>query len=438
MSIKRLNALKQRKAAAVEAMNTILAAAGDANLTDEQATAFASAKAEAAAAQAGIEQVSEAIEAARNTPAIEIPDGARITTHDNRADSPTHGFAHAGEFFASVRSAALRPSAVDERLMIGAAATTYANETTGADGGFLVPPTYSQELMGVIEDNEPLLARTRQIPISGNTLIMPASEETAHGTTGVQAYWEAEAATMTQTKPVFQNREIKATRLAALVPVTEESLEDSAALGNWVSMLAGEKMAFKVSDAILNGTGVGQPLGIVGANGTVSVAKETSQVAATIVAENVLKMWSRMPVSSRSRAVWLVHTDCEVQLAQMNIKIKNVAGSENVGGIAVGYALPSPLTGPNATLFGRPVVPVEACAALGTTGDIVLADLSKYITVTKGAVKADQSMHFFFDQNARAFRFVLRLGGQPWLSTAISRKNGTSTLSHFVKLDTRA
>ena len=47
-------------------------------------------------------------------------------------------------------------------------------------------------------------------------------------------------------------------------------------------------------------------------------------------------------------------------------------------------------------------------------------------------------MHFYFDQNLRAFRFVYRLGGQPWLSSAIARKAGTSTLSHFVKLDTRS
>jgi HK97 family phage major capsid protein len=170
----------------------------------------------------------------------------------------------------------------------------------------------------------------------------------------------------------------------------------------------------------------------------VSVAKETSQVAATIVAENVLKMYSRMPVNSRARAVWLVHTDCEVQLAQLNIKIKNVAGSENVGGIPVAFTPPSALTGPNAMLLGRPIIPVESCAALGTVGDIVLADLSQYIAITKGVVKAEQSMHFFFDQNVRAFRFVMRMGGQPWLSTPITRKSGSSTLGHFVTLATRA
>ena len=53
-------------------------------------------------------------------------------------------------------------------------------------------------------------------------------------------------------------------------------------------------------------------------------------------------------------------------------------------------------------------------------------------------IKSDQSMHFYFDQNVRAFRFVFRVGGQPWLSAALARKNGSSTLSHFVTLATRS
>ena len=90
----------------------------------------------------------------------------------------------------------------------------------------------------------------------------------------------------------------------------------------------------------------------------------------------------------------------------------------------------------------RPVLKLcraEACQALGTVGDIILADLSNYLAVVKsGGLKTDTSIHLFFDQNATAFRFVFRMNGQPWLSAPIARKNGSNTLSHFVSLDTRA
>lgn len=432
---KRLQALLKRKAAAVEAMKAIRTAAGDNLFTAEQNLAFDAARLDAEQIQAGIAQEQAAIEAERT---LVLPEGARLEVGAPRAEAdPQRGFQTFGNFLAAVRGAAIRPGAIDDRLLIGAAATTYANESVGADGGFLVPPQYSSEIMSVIESQDQLLTRCRNIPVAGNEFKFPANETTAHGTTAVQAYWDSEGDAMTATKPVFQSRSIKLDRLTALCPVTEESLEDASAIGAWVQMEAGQKMAFKINDAILNGTGAGQPLGLVAAPGTVSVAKETSQVAATVVAENVLKMWSRMPAANRARAVWLAHSDVDVQLFQLNVKIKNVAGTENVGGMPV-YMPPNGLVGGgNSSLLGRPIVTVESCAALGTVGDLILADLSQYIAITKGGVKADQSMHFYFDQNMRAFRFVMRIGGQPWLSAAIARKNGSSTLSHFVTLATR-
>ena len=438
---KRLSALLQRKTAAVEAMKAIRTAAGEAVFSAEQTTAFDAARAEAETLSAAIAQEQQAIELERSTSAgVTLPEGATVTVGaDRRELDASHGFKHFGQFLGAVRGASLHPSARDERLNIGAAATTYANESTGADGGFLVPPQYATEIMTVIESNDPLLARCRQIPVAGNAFVMPVSEETAHGTTGVQSYWDNEAATITQTKPAFKNIEIKLNRLTALVPVTEEALEDSAALGAWVNQVAGEKMSFKVTDAILNGLGTGQPLGILKAACLVTVSKETSQAANTVLAENVLKMYSRMPVASRARAVWLVHSDVEALLPGMVVPVKNVAGTENVGGGGGPiYMPPGGLSGSQyGTLLGRPIVPCEASPALSAAGDITLADFSQYIAITKGAVKADQSMHFYFDQNMRAFRFVLRVGGQPWLSAAIARKSGSSTLSHFVALGAR-
>jgi HK97 family phage major capsid protein len=440
---KRLSALLQRKAAAVDKMKAVRAAAGEELFSAEQTASFDAAKAEAEQLTAAIAQEQAAIEierASAATPAgtvLDIGSAAVTSGEDRRTLDAAHGFAHFGQFLGAVRQVALNPHARDERLNIGAAATTYANESVGADGGFPVPPQYANEIMGVIESSESLMARTRQIPVVGNSFIFPSNEETAHGTNGVQAYWDAEAATITQTKPVFKNGEIKLSRLTALVPVTEESLEDSAAIGTWVSMLAGEKMAFKVSDAILNGTGVGQPLGILNAPCLVTVTKEGSQAASTVLAENVLKMYSRMPTRNRANAVWIINQDIEPLLPLMVVAVKNVAGTENVGGGPL-YIPPGGLSGSQyGNLLGRPIVMTEASPALSSAGDIVLADMSQYVTITKGAVKADQSMHFFFDQNVRAFRFVMRVGGQPWLSAALARKNGSNTLSHFVALGAR-
>ena len=57
------------------------------------------------------------------------------------------------------------------------------------------------------------------------------------------------------------------------------------------------EFAFQLDDEILNGTGADQCLGVLNANNAslVSQAKENGQLAATVVTENITKMWSRMP-----------------------------------------------------------------------------------------------------------------------------------------------
>jgi HK97 family phage major capsid protein len=91
------------------------------------------------------------------------------------------------------------------------------------------------------------------------------------------------------------------------------------------------------------------------------------------------------------------------------------------------------------TLRGREIVATQACETLGDQGDIILADLSAYTIVTKTAgLRAETSIHFYFDQDTTALKFVLRVGGQPSVSTALSPRDGSNTLSPFVTVAVRA
>jgi HK97 family phage major capsid protein len=93
---------------------------------------------------------------------------------------------------------------------------------------------------------------------------------------------------------------------------------------------------------------------------------------------------------------------------------------------------------PYGTLFGRPLVAVEACQTLGTEGDIMLVNLSQYLTVQKvGGLRSDVSMHCYFEQSMQAFRFIMRIGGQSWWKSPVSRQNGSNTLSNIISLQAR-
>lgn len=322
---------------------------------------------------------------------------------------------------------------VDPRL-VQAAATTYSSEGIGVDGGFAVPPDFRSEIMRKVFGEESLLNRTDQQTTSSNSFTVPLDETTPWQTTGgVQAYWEGEAGQITQSKVALQGTTTKLNKLTALVPVTEELLQDATSLGNYLRAKAPEKMDFRIADAIVNGTGVGLPLGILNSGPLIEVAPESGQIADTILFENIVKMWTRLYAPCKRNAVWLINGDIEQQLISMRFPGNN-------GTVMPVYLPPGGLSSaPYGTLMGRPVVPHEAMPGLGDKGDIVLADLSKYLTVTKtGGVRQDVSIHLFFDQDITTFRFILRIGGQPWWKSAITRKASNAlSRSCFVTLGAR-
>ena len=109
-----------------------------------------------------------------------------------------------------------------------------------------------------------------------------------------------------------------------------------------------------------------------------------------------------------------------------------------VGGLPA-YMPPGGLSAsPYGTLKGRPVIPIEQCAALGTAGDIILADFSQYVTCTKGGIQTASSIHLNFKYDETTFRWVYRADGQPtWNAPLTPYKDTGETQSPFVVLAAR-
>ena len=320
----------------------------------------------------------------------------------------------------------------DPRLIKNAAASTYGSEQSQADGGFAIPPDFRAAIVKKIQGQDSLLSRTDQQTTSGNQITFPTDETTPWQTSGgVQVSWDQEVSAGTQSKPKLQENTIRAYKLRAIVPVSEELLADAPSLSNWLSSKVPDKMNFAITNAIINGTGTGQPAGLLTAACKVTVSKEGSQAANTVLPQNVLKMWGRCFGDWRTNAVWLINQDVEQQLQQF------VLGGTTAATPV--YLPPNGLSAsPFATLMGRPVITTEACKALSTEGDIVLTDLRQYVTVVKsGGVQQEMSIHLWFDQDLIAFKFTFRVGGQPWWSAPITRLNGNNTLSSVVTLQSR-
>jgi len=365
------------------------------------------------------------------------PDRTPVNTEDERKRQEKRDkFASNGEFYQAVMRAGVPGGSVDPRLSTRAA--TGLAEGIPSDGGFLVDQEMAAGIMKNVWTDGPILPLINKITLSGNKngIKMNGLDESSRAdgsrAGGIRAYWKAEAALKTASKPTFRQIDLSLNKLIGLCYATDELLDDAQALAQTIDAGFRDEIDFKLVDAIINGTGAGQPLGILNSGCMVSITKETGQDADTIVYDNVLKMWSRLMASSRPSSVFIINQDCEPQLHQMSLAI-------GTGGAPV-YLPQGGISGsPYSTLFGRPVIPVEQCPTLGDTGDIMLCDFSKYIAIDKGGIQADVSMHVQFIYDESVFRFVYRFDGQPMLASAITPFSGSSnTLSHFVKLNERA
>jgi HK97 family phage major capsid protein len=343
-------------------------------------------------------------------------------------------FRSLGELMQSVAQAS-RPgtSRVDPRLLEQRAALGLS-EAVPSDGGFFVQQDFSSQLVERVYEVGQIASRVQRIPLSGNAngIKLNGIDETSRvaGSRwgGVQAYWAAEADSVTATKPKFRQIELNLHKLFATVYATDELLADASALETITRRVVAQEIAFKLDDAILRGTGNGQPLGILESASLVSVSKETGQAAASIVSENLINMWSR--AEGRRNAVWLHNQDIEPQLFTLGIQV-------GVGGSTI-YMPPGGLSAnPYSTLFGRPMVEVEHASTLGTVGDIVIADLDQYLLIEK-PMQSAMSIHVQFLTDQTVFRFVYRVDGQPAVHSALTPYKGSATRSPFVALATRA
>ncbi len=360
-----------------------------------------------------------------------------VVDGDNEDNDPTFGFKHVGDQIRHIKGwyAGEEDSRNDERMkrcfghMIKAP-TTYASEGTGADGGFLLAPNFSNNILAHTFEEDGLLARTDTYTTGSNSLTVPKDETTPWGTTGVQVAWTGEATQLTQSKLKLGQTNLVLNKITALVPVSDEQLQDSfVGLGNYVSTQAGQRISFAIDEAIINGNAVGKPLGIINSGALVTQAAESAQTAGTINITNLAKMISHMPATSLKKMVFLIHPSAFPQIVILT------NGNQSL------YIPPGGVQGMNAAnglLFGVPVIISQHCQNIGTAGDIFLLDLSKYLTLTKGdGVQSAMSIHLFFDYSVSTFRFSMRIAGTPWQTAPFTSQYGSFKTSPFVNLAAR-
>ncbi len=232
-------------------------------------------------------------------------------------------------------------------------------ESVDADGGFLVPEEFENQIVTALEENNVIRSIAKTITTAAERKIPIAATHSV-------AQWTPENGAYTESNPTFGQKTIDAYKLTDLVKVSTELLQDS--MFNLESYISSEfARAFGVAEeqAFCTGTGVGQPTGIFTENGGEVGLTLTSTT--NITCDNIIELVHSLKSPYRRNAVFLMN-DSTVSMIR---KLKDTNGAY-LWQPSLQAGQPDRLLG--YPLYTSPYVPIVKAAAL----PIAFGDFSNY------------------------------------------------------------
>lgn len=178
-------------------------------------------------------------------------------------------------------------------------------EGVDADGGYLVPEEYDRRLIQTLSEENIMRRLGHVITTSGEHKINIAATKPA-------AAWIEEGGALQFSDATFAQILLDAHKLHVAIKVTEELLYDSAFnLESYIIEQFGKALANAEEGAFLNGTGVGQPLGLFAEVGGGHVA---GTLSAALKADDVLGLIYELKRPYRKNASFIMNDKTVAQI----------------------------------------------------------------------------------------------------------------------------
>lgn len=331
------------------------------------------------------------------------------------AGSSSNGF---GEWLQAVAAKDTEKAGEYKTLQVG----------LGTAGGFLVPVQFKPQLLAVPGESAIVRPRALVLPMENETLQIPSLDQTGDpgaGKTnrfgGVSLSWTEEGASKTETEPAFKLVSLHVHELSGFTYVTDRLLRANAlALEAVLYRLFGDAIADQVDYECIQGNGAGRPQGVVSAGCTIQVARAG---AGHIIYADVIGMYHAF--LHGPKGVWLINPCCIEDI----LTLKNPTTNDYLWQANAEGAIPT-------RLLNYPIIWTDKASALGTKGDITVADFSYYVVGEGSQVLVEASEHYQFIKNVTTFRFHMLIDGTPWLSAPLYTRGGDYQVSPFVTLAT--
>lgn len=304
-------------------------------------------------------------------------------------------------------------------------------ENVGASGGFLVPTEFLAALQSVGPEDAIIRPRATKIRMRRRAIDIPVLDQTGttagvpHWFGGMLFYWAEEATQKTITTAQFRKVTLTAHKIIGYTRSSDELLDDAAI--SLSDFLAGP-MGFAGGTvwhedySFLRGTGAGQPLGIINAGATITVARAAAGAVSYTDLVNMVENF--LPSAT---GMWVAHQSVLSNLMLMQDAAGGAAGTGT-------FIWGSAADGVPARLLGMPIVFTEKTPRIGVAGDIMLIDPKYYLLGDRQATTIESTKFDQWAYDQTSWRVVHRVDGQPWLSAPLTYQDGTSQVSPFVIL----
>lgn len=232
---------------------------------------------------------------------------------------------------------------------------------TDSEGGYLVPDEFERTLVEALEEENIFRSLANVISTSSGDRKIPvvASKGTAS--------WVDEEGAIPESDDSFGQVSIGAYKLATLMKVSEELLNDSVFdLEAYITREFARRVGNKEEEAFFTGDGVGKPTGILAAAGGAQVGVTAAGTTA-ITLDEVLDLFYSLKAPYRNRAVFVLN-DATVKAIR---KLKDSTGQY--------LWQPSIQAGTPDSILNRPLYTSAYMPALAATAKtIVFGDFSYY------------------------------------------------------------
>lgn len=307
--------------------------------------------------------------------------------------------------------------------------TEYRSEQsmgTGSKGGFMVP---SQLLMQAqVKAAAQPLVRPRATVIPAGTppdaeILVNSLDQNpnAAGTQqvfgGVAVYKIEEGGEKTETDFNLIQISLKPAEIAARIPLTDKLLRNWTAGASLASTLLVNAIASFEDTQFLLGNGIGGPEGVIPANYSYKVNRA---VANQIAFADIKKMYARF-LGNPANAVWAASYAAYEYMLNM---VTDGSGNTNIIRVDATGAV---------SMYGIPVVRHPRLSALGTRGDLILADFSEYLIKDgSGPIVEFGYASGQWERNKQSIKVTFNVDGRGWLTKPYKQEEGYECSSAVV------